>query len=164
MYMIPALPLVPSFELISQEALQCIPKTLRHVVFFFSQRCWLILALVWKTALWMGYQCISTDLKQHALWLLDNGYLAHKVQEIFNVSHSSMGLLQNPLQGCPHSLTVTQTHSLIQMVQNTSNIYLYELPDWLALEHDIMVSWMTLHHIIQDAGLSYKLLRWCAME
>ena len=72
--------------------------------------------------------------------------------------------LQNPLQGCPHSLTATQTHSLIQMVQNTPDMYLDELQDWLALEHDIMVSQMTLHHIIQDAELSYKLLRWCAME
>ena len=89
---------------------------------------------------WAINVSVPADLKQHVLWFLDNGYLAHEVQDIFNVSHSSMGLLQNPLQGCPHSLTVTQTHSLIQMVQNTSNIYLYELPDWLALEHDIMVS------------------------
>ena len=38
----------------------------------------------------MGYQPNSADLKQHALWLLDNGYLAHEVQEILNVSHSSI--------------------------------------------------------------------------
>ena len=141
MYMIPAQPLVPSFELISQEALQCIPKTLRHVFFFFLRGA--DLSWRWYEKLlceWAINVSVPADLKQHVLWFLDNGYLAHEVQDIFNVSHSSMGLLQNPLQGCPHSLTVTQTHSLIQMVQNTSNIYLYELPDWLALEHDIMVS------------------------
>ena len=43
-------------------------------------------------------------------------------------------------------------------------MYLDELQDWMALEHDVMVSQMTMHHIIQDTGLSYKLLRWCAME
>ena len=59
---------------------------------------------------------------------------------------------------------MTQPHSLIDIVQNTPNMYLDELQDWLALEHDAMVSWMTLHHVIQDAGLSYKLLRWHAME
>ena len=42
-------------------------------------------------------------------------------------------------------------------------MYLDELQDWLALEHDIIVSQMTLHCIIQDTGLSYNPLRWCAM-
>ena len=49
-----------------------------------------LLVLAWKTAFWIGYWYISADLKQHALWLLDNGYLAHEVQEILNVSHSGI--------------------------------------------------------------------------
>ena len=124
---------------------------------------------------WMGYWRISADLKQCALWLLDNGYLAHEVQEILNVSHSSINhwthnldeyghVVLPPLWDHPHTLTTTQTHSLIQIVQNTHDMYLDELQDWLALEHEVIVSQMTLHCIIQDAGLSYKLLRWCAME
>ena len=42
---------------------QCIPKTLRRVVFFFPQRGRLILAPVWETN-----RSISADLKQRALW------------------------------------------------------------------------------------------------
>ena len=54
----------------------------------------------------MGYQCISVDLKQHALWLLDNGYLAHEVQEILNVSHSSINHWTHNLDEYGHVVTL----------------------------------------------------------
>ncbi|KAF8576870.1 hypothetical protein K439DRAFT_1640201 [Ramaria rubella] len=37
-------------------------------------------------------------------------------------------------------------------------MYLDELQDWLALEHDILVTITTLDRNIREAGLTYKLL------
>ena len=43
-------------------------------------------------------------------------------------------------------------------------MYLDELQDWLVLEHDVLISTTSLHDNIQDAGLTYKLLRRRAAE
>ncbi|KAF8581705.1 hypothetical protein K439DRAFT_1662169 [Ramaria rubella] len=43
-------------------------------------------------------------------------------------------------------------------------MYLDELQDWLALEHNILVAITTLDRNIREAGLTYKLLRWAAGE
>jgi hypothetical protein len=43
-------------------------------------------------------------------------------------------------------------------------MYLDELQDWLALEHDILISKSALDENIREAGLSYKLLRQRAAE
>ncbi|KAF8574082.1 hypothetical protein K439DRAFT_1642452 [Ramaria rubella] len=43
-------------------------------------------------------------------------------------------------------------------------MYLDELQDWLTLEHDILVTITTLDRNIQEAGLTYKLLRQAAGE
>ena len=43
-------------------------------------------------------------------------------------------------------------------------MYLDKLQDWLAFEHDMLISKMMLHDSLCDARLSYKLLHWRAVE
>ena len=71
-------------EKITWNILQRIPKTLRTRRSFFLRGADLFGAGV-KNRLW------AIDISVlHAPWLLDNEYLAHEVQEILNVSHSSI--------------------------------------------------------------------------
>ena len=43
-------------------------------------------------------------------------------------------------------------------------MFLDELQDWLALEHDVLISKMALHQNIRGTGLTYKLLHRRAAE
>ena len=43
-------------------------------------------------------------------------------------------------------------------------MYLNELQDWPALEHDVLISTTSLYNNIQDIGLTYKLLHQRAAE
>ena len=119
----------------------------------------------------MPYRAISTDLKQHALWLLANGYVPNEVRTILNTSTCSiqrwannMGMHGhvlpplNPLQGRQHSLNLIHIYSLIAVIQASPAMYLDELQDWLALEHNVLILKTALHNNIQAAGLTYKLL------
>ncbi|KAF8519199.1 hypothetical protein JB92DRAFT_3141831 [Gautieria morchelliformis] len=121
-------------------------------------------------------RCVAITDDDRALWLLHNGYM-EEVGIILNVSKSSMTRWaqnlevygnvvppRNPLQGRPGALNTTQMHALINLVQNAPEMFLNELQDWLALEHDILVAITTLHYATQNAGLSYKLLRRQAAE
>ena len=111
------------------------------------------------------------------LWLLANGYVPNEVWTILNTSthsiqhwannmgtHRHVLLPLNPLQGRQHSLNSIHIYSLIAVIQASPAMYLDELQDWLALEHNVLISKTVLHNNIRAAGLTYRLLRQRAAE
>ena len=125
----------------------------------------------------MPGEAISTDLKQRALWLLAAGYLLDDICTILNISsqsaqrwandlatHGHVLPPQNPLQGQQHTLNAIHIYGLIGIIEASPAMYLDELQDWLALEHNMLISKMMLHNSIHNARLSYKLLHRRAVE
>ncbi|KAF8589483.1 hypothetical protein K439DRAFT_1286458, partial [Ramaria rubella] len=132
----------------------------------------------------MPFHHISSDLKQRSsmlsyssLWLLDNGYTPDEVCHMLGVSLSSMCQWgdnfeehrhvlppPNPNQGWPHILDTGKREVLVELIQQSPQMYLDELQDWLALEHEVLVVLPTLDRNIREAGLTYKLLQWAAAE
>ena len=70
----------------------------------------------------------------------------------------------NPLRGRQHSLTAIHIYGLIGIIEASPAMFLDELQDWLALEHDVLISKTALHQNIWGTGLTYKLLRWRVAE
>jgi hypothetical protein len=77
----------------------------------------------------MGFRAISPDLKQHALWLLDNGYLHSDICSVLNISQSSLQCWANnlkahnhvlppynPLQGPPWILSGIQMYVVMELI------------------------------------------------
>lgn len=125
----------------------------------------------------MTFRHISRDLKLRALWMLENGYLPEDIQTILGVSdrslrrwtanmraHGDVIPEQMALRGRPLSLTTAQLHSIVDFIRAYPEMYLDELRDFLALESDILVPITTLHRVLANAGLTYKLLRRQALE
>jgi hypothetical protein len=50
------------------------------------------------------------------------------------------------------------------MLDESPELFLDEIQDWVALSHDIQLSKSALHYLICDAGLTYKLLHKAALE
>ncbi|KAF8869862.1 hypothetical protein BD779DRAFT_1681640 [Infundibulicybe gibba] len=120
---------------------------------------------------------ISTDIKNRALWLLENDYLTEDVCEILGVSRSSLfrwksnkathGDVIPPrsfTQGRPRTLHSDQTHDLLTMLADAPEMYLDEIQDWIVVTQDMNISKTALHVLIADAGLTYKQLRKAAVE
>ncbi|KAF8583080.1 hypothetical protein K439DRAFT_1661483 [Ramaria rubella] len=125
----------------------------------------------------MPFRHISSDLKQRSLWLLAHGYTLEDTCQILGVSRSSVRQWgdnyeeyghvvppSNPNQKRPHLLDGERLHTLVELIEWSQEMYLDELQDWLALEHDILVAITTLDRNIREAGLTYKLLRRAAGE
>ncbi|KIJ57007.1 hypothetical protein M422DRAFT_77428, partial [Sphaerobolus stellatus SS14] len=62
---------------------------------------------------------------------------------------------RNALHGQPHTLTATQIHTVIDLVNASPEMYLDEIRDFLALGHDVLVAVTTLHDVIHAAGLTF---------
>lgn len=125
----------------------------------------------------MVFRHISKDLKERALWLLDNDYIGDDVCAILGISRSSLyrwkhnqeefGMVtppQNPLQGRPRILDADQTNDLLNMVHDVPEMYLDEIQDWVAVTHELGIGRSTLHELIRDAGITYKVMRHAASE
>ncbi|KAF8234698.1 hypothetical protein L208DRAFT_1260347, partial [Tricholoma matsutake] len=67
-------------------------------------------------------------------------------------------------QGRPRILTADQTKELVSTLQDSPEMYLDEIQDWIAVTHDTGMSQTALHVLIRDAGLTYKMLRKAAAE
>ena len=50
------------------------------------------------------------------------------------------------------------------MLDESPELFLNKIQDWVALSHDIQLSKSALHYLIRDAGLTYKLLHMAALE
>jgi transposase len=125
----------------------------------------------------MVYRAISEDLKVHALYLLEQGYITEEVCELLGVSRRSLyrwkanqldygGVIPptNPFRGRPRILNADQTHDLLTLLAEAPEMYLDEIMDWVALYLDAAISRTALHMLINDAGLTYKILRRAASE
>jgi transposase len=109
--------------------------------------------------------------------LFENGMLPEDICDILGVSKSSFHHWRenldvygdvvpdhNPIQGRPRTLDPHQVHDLLESVQQVPEMYLDEIQDWLAVTHDIALSLSVIHQLLQDAGLSYKMLCKAAAE
>ena len=125
----------------------------------------------------MVFRRISADFKERALYLLENEYIDDEVCEILGVSRSSLyrwkaiqaasGTVirpRNPLQGRPRILNAEQTHNLFSMVSDAPEMYLDEIQDWIAVTCELGLAISTIHQLIRDAGITYKVLRRAASE
>ena len=125
----------------------------------------------------MVFRHISKDIKDCILWLRGNGYITDDISDMFGVSlqsiqrwqsnfnqYGSVIPPQNPLQGRPHTLNADQRHDLFTMLDESPELFLDEIQDWVAVSHDIGLSKSALHYLIRDAGLTYKLLHKAASE
>ena len=70
----------------------------------------------------------------------------------------------NPLQGHPPALNAEQRNDLFDVLDQAPKMFLDEIQDWMALHHDAAISITSLHWVIQDAGLSLKMLHKAASE
>jgi len=50
------------------------------------------------------------------------------------------------------------------LTEESSELFLDEIQDWVALSHDIGLSKSALHHLIFNAGLTYKRLHKAASK
>ena len=69
-----------------------------------------------------------------------------------------------PLQGCPSALNAEQRNDLFNVLDQAPEMFLDEIQDWMALHRDTAISITSLHQVIQDAGLSLKMLHKAASE
>jgi transposase len=71
---------------------------------------------------------------------------------------------ESPLQGRPRALSATQIYALTEFIEASLTRFLDELQDWSTLEHDALVPKTTLHNKIQQAELTFKIVRRRAAE
>ena len=70
----------------------------------------------------------------------------------------------NPMQGHPCALNADQCHDPFTMLDESPELFLDEIRDWVAVSHDVGLMQSALHYLIRDAGLTYKLLHKSALE
>lgn len=120
---------------------------------------------------------ISNDLKECALRLWENGWEEHDICAALCVSRASLYRWQSifdefgavrrppsPLLGRTRIITRAVFSSLHLLLKDNPDTYLDELSYWLAVYHDIKISSSALHHTLQTAGLTRKLLHKIARE
>jgi transposase len=55
-------------------------------------------------------------------------------------------------------LNAEQRNELFNLLHQAPEMFLDELQDWVALHYDAAITLSALHYIIQDAGLTFKML------
>ena len=125
----------------------------------------------------MVYQKISSDMKECALRLWDQGWKIEEIMDALGVSrssifwwqaifdeHGSVNRLLNALKGPEQIITRAVLTAVHTLYETDSDLYLNELVLWLAVEHDITISVLALHVTLKKAGLTRKLLHKIAIE
>ncbi|CAA7264085.1 unnamed protein product [Cyclocybe aegerita] len=120
---------------------------------------------------------ISADLKECALRLWEIGWDIPLIVECLCVSRTSLyqwraifselqtvNRPRSPIIGHPRIIVRAVLTAIQEVYHNEADIYLDELIWWLAINHNIAISWSTLHKNLQDAGLTRKLLHKIAKE
>jgi hypothetical protein len=114
----------------------------------------------------MVYCHISEDIKNHILFLLDNGDFFQMNMMLRRSSESPREALvvggqtssiMVPLFLLPHILNADQTHDLFTLLQEAPEMYLDEI-------QELSISKTALHVLIRDVGISYKVLRKATYE
>ena len=124
----------------------------------------------------MVYRRIGIDMKYRALELLLEGWEEASVAEVLGVSEWSLtrwkdnlektgAISQQPIhQGRVHILNTAVIEDLQGLINETPSLYLDEIAEWLALNHDIPISISALHKTLVDMGLTYKVLKCYAAQ
>ena len=125
----------------------------------------------------MVFQCISKDLNCRHLGSEANASFLMISANLLGISSRSLSRWQtnmnsfgsvipahNLLQGCPSILNAEQRNELFNLLDQAPEMFLDELQDWVALHHDAAITHSALHYIIQDAGLTFKMLHKAALE
>jgi transposase len=120
---------------------------------------------------------ISTDLKECALRLWENGWEELEIIQGLCVSRSSiyrwrrlfneLGSVNrppSPLRGRARIICRAVLTAVHDIYKNEPDLYLDELVFWLAIHHDITISKSGLHKNLEEAGLTRKLLHKIAQE
>ncbi|EGO02438.1 hypothetical protein SERLA73DRAFT_35899, partial [Serpula lacrymans var. lacrymans S7.3] len=69
-----------------------------------------------------------------------------------------------PTQGRPYILGANQAKRIYLLLEDTPEMYLDKIQDWLALAHDVHILKTALFEHIRDVGLTYKVLQKAAAE
>ena len=64
--------------------------------------------------------------------------------------------VHNPLQGRPSTLDAFQVQELIEMLNETPELFLDEIRDWVLVSQDVGLSWSTINKIIEDLGFTWR--------
>ena len=125
----------------------------------------------------MPFHHISPDFKIRAMEMYEQGHLPADICDLLGIGkssfycwlenleiHGDVTPAPNPMQGRPRTLDAFQVHDLLEMVQLAPELYLDEIQDWLAVTHDCGLSKSAIHQLLQDAGLTYKMLHKAAAE
>jgi transposase len=125
----------------------------------------------------MPFCHISPDLKECAVWLKNNGWLTANICNILGISDDSLRRwcqnveqfgsvvpVYNPLQCRPSTLDAFQVHELIEMLNDTPELFLDEIRDWVLVSQDVGLSRSAINKIIEDLGFTYKYMKKVAAE
>lgn len=124
----------------------------------------------------MVYRQISTDMKKRALQLLEEGWEMSKIADALGVSNKCIprwhnnymvhGRVDPPsaLRGRHRILTGEVIEELRKLMQESPELYLDEIGEWLALFHDVQISKTALHDNLRDLGISRKIMLRAAAE
>jgi len=126
----------------------------------------------------MGYFSLSTDMKNRAMELLNDGWTEIEVAEVFGVSVRSLRRWEddiaakgevNPrsvLRGHPRILDAAVMEDLWVLIEESPALYLDEIVDYLAVVHEIHISILViaLHNNLQALGLTYKMMQRTASQ
>ena len=124
-----------------------------------------------------GFSKINPDLKKCVLKLWDQGQEIEDIVDTLGISRPSIYHWQVIFDqhGCVIRLPIAPkgpewiiTHAVLTAVhtlfETDSDLYLDKLVLWLAIEHNIAVSILTLHVTLKNVGLTRKLLHKIVIE
>jgi len=124
----------------------------------------------------MVYRFISTDMKQRALTMLQEGWEVTDIVDALDVSSKSIGRWEDNLakygtvsqhsnlRGRPRALNAAAIEDISDLILEAPSLFLEEIAEWLAVYHDQPIHTSALHRTLRDLGLTYKALRKAAAE
>ena len=119
---------------------------------------------------------ISADMKEHALHLLTEGWELPEIADVLSVSLKSIGWWADNYdqhgtvippsyhQGRRRLLNAEAISGLKELIDESPELYLDEIGEWLALYHDIPMSRTALHDNLRDLGITRKIMHRQAAE
>ena len=124
----------------------------------------------------MVYRQISPDMKKWALQLLKEGWEMSEITYALGVSTKNIPRWHNnynlhsrvdppsALRSRCRILTGDVIGELRKLMQESPELYLDEIGEWLPLYHNIQISMTALHDNLQDLGISRKIMIRAAAE
>jgi transposase len=121
----------------------------------------------------MVYCAISADMKRRALQLLEDGWQLHEIADVLGVSPKSIDRWHDNYKTLGHVeplsflwgiLSADVVEDLRDLIQESLELHLGEIGEWLALYHEVQISTTALHENLRDLGLTHKLMHHTSAE